>query len=29
MIVVTQDLDLWFGVFDPEKLAIAARRAGG
>jgi hypothetical protein len=25
----TQDLDLWFGVFDETRLAEAARRAGG
>jgi hypothetical protein len=25
----TQDLDLWLGSFDPERVARAARRAGG
>ncbi len=25
----TQDLDLWFGRIDPERLGEAARRAGG
>jgi hypothetical protein len=25
----TQDLDLWLGRFDPEKVSEAARRAGG
>ena len=25
----TQDLDLWFGQIDPERLGEAARRAGG
>ena len=25
----TQDLDLWFGQIDPERLNEAARRAGG